>query len=252
MKHLKKFKVFETQKGLTKIQINFLNRFVKGKWKINQDTGLVDIEGSFDCGRQGLTSLKGITFGKVTGNFYCHNNKLTSLEGAPQEVGKDFSCDYNQLTSLKGAPQKVGWNFYCDHNQLTSLEGAPQKVGETFYCDHNQLTSLEGAPGEVGRIFYCDHNPVTEESLKLIFSKMKEWNSYEKSLGMVMDKINEEDLKLLLSNAKEEELVDSIIELNSFKIFDWLKSNNTRLYDMVKSKMGNSLDLASDLGALGF
>ena len=29
------------------------------------------------------------------GNFNCHENSLTSLEGAPQEVGGDFYCYHN-------------------------------------------------------------------------------------------------------------------------------------------------------------
>ena len=37
--------------------------------------------------------------------FNCYGNKLTSLEGAPQEVGKDFVCDAFRLVkewNLKG------------------------------------------------------------------------------------------------------------------------------------------------------
>jgi hypothetical protein len=29
----------------------------------------------------------------VEGDFFCHDNKLTSLEGAPQNVGEIFYCD---------------------------------------------------------------------------------------------------------------------------------------------------------------
>ena len=37
---------------------------------------------------------------KVGGNFYCYNNKLTSLLGCPIEVGSSFNCDNNKLSSL--------------------------------------------------------------------------------------------------------------------------------------------------------
>ena len=52
-------------------------------------------------------------------SFYCENNQLTSLVGAPQKVGS-FSCGNNLLTSLEGAPRKVrfkGW-FFCDDNPV--------------------------------------------------------------------------------------------------------------------------------------
>ena len=53
---------------LTTEQINFLNKYVKGKWKLN-DEGVVDVDGDFDCFNKELSDFKGIVFGKVTGNF---------------------------------------------------------------------------------------------------------------------------------------------------------------------------------------
>jgi phosphoserine phosphatase len=97
-----------------------------------------------------------VQFGHISAGFYCYNNQLTSLEGAPQSLGGNFDCRNNQLTSLEGAPQSVGGYFYCAYNQLTSLEGAPNSVGIYFDCRYNKLTSLEGAPKEVGGVFYCD------------------------------------------------------------------------------------------------
>ncbi|MBQ7632849.1 MAG: hypothetical protein IJS88_01885, partial [Alphaproteobacteria bacterium] len=104
-----------------------------------------------------LTSLQGAPQ-EVGGSFRCENNQLTSLEGAPQKVGGYFSCQNNQLTSLQGAPQEVGGSFLCNNNQLTSLEGAPQEVGGHFLCQNNQLTSLQGAPQEVGGKIKVDIN----------------------------------------------------------------------------------------------
>ncbi len=103
-----------------------------------------------------------LKFRKVSGNFYCHNNKLTSLEGAPTSVGGHFYCYNNKLTSLEGSPTSVGGGFYCHYNQITSLEFAPTSVGGNFDCSDNQLTSLEGAPTSVGGGFYCPNNPVYE------------------------------------------------------------------------------------------
>ena len=118
------------------------------------------ISGNFDCSDLGLTSLEGAPT-EVGGSFYCSHNQLTSLKGAPQTISKFFKCSYNHLTSLKGAPQTVGESFYCYSNNLTSLEGAPQKVGGVFDCSNNQLPTLKGAPQKVGRDFYCYNNELT-------------------------------------------------------------------------------------------
>ena len=95
----------------------------------------------------------------IKNNFNCSNcNSLTSLKGAPKEVGGDFSCSRcTSLTSLKSAPKEVSRDFYCSYcTSLTSLEGAPQKVGRDFSCfSCTSLTSLEGAPKEVCGYFYC-------------------------------------------------------------------------------------------------
>ena len=103
-------------------------KLVKRKWNVPGDLYLSGL---------GLTQLP--PMGVVGGDFYCSNNQLTSLEGAPEKVGGDFSCSYNQLTSLTGAPKEVGGGFYCYSNQLTSLKGAPKEVGGDFFCDNNPL-----------------------------------------------------------------------------------------------------------------
>jgi len=147
--------------GLNKRQEAFLNRYTKGTWTYNPATGLVDVNGDFNCSSKGAKTLRGVKFGKVSGHFDCRNNQLTSLAGAPQEVGGGFDCSNNILTSLKGAPQKVGGYFSCSNNKLTSLKGAPKKVGRDFYCGGNSLTSLKGAPQKVGGWFDCSSNKLT-------------------------------------------------------------------------------------------
>ena len=78
--------------------------------------------------------LKDIT---VSGDFYCLDNKLTSLIGAPSNVGGEFDCGHNKLTSLEGAPTSVGGSFFSYSNKLTTLVGAPTSVGGHFYCYDN-------------------------------------------------------------------------------------------------------------------
>jgi hypothetical protein len=161
MRHVRSYKeLFENQTELSQEQIEWLDKCTGGKWTLNPQTGLVDVDGGFYCISQNLTDFKGVRFGKVGRNFDCSENEITSLEGAPQEVKGTFNCSENELTSLKGAPQQVEWDFDCSNNRLTSLEGAPQQVGD-FNCSNNRLTSLEGAPQQVEDSFYCLNNQLT-------------------------------------------------------------------------------------------
>lgn len=165
MKHVLPYRLFEGSEssGLTKEQKEWLNKSIKifSKWNLNSETGLVDVEGSFDCSEQDISDFKGIKFGRVTGDFDCSFNKLTTLEGAPLSVGSSFSCSGNNLSSLGGCPQEVGENFRCSYNNLSSLSGCPKEIGSSFYCSNNKLTSLEGAPVLIGESFDCSKNELT-------------------------------------------------------------------------------------------
>ena len=118
------------------------------------------ITGNFYCANNNLITLEGSP-NSVDDSFYCNDNKLTTLEGAPNSVDGNFNCSYNNLTTLEGAPNNVGASFYCNDNKLTTLEGAPNNVGASFYCNDNKLTTLEGAPNNVGASFYCSNNNLT-------------------------------------------------------------------------------------------
>ena len=219
MRHIKPYQeLFESQQGLIQEQIDWLDKCAKRKWKLNRQTGLVDVVGNFDCSGQGLTDLKGVRFGKVSGVFDCDNNQLTTLVGAPQTVSGNFWCDHNHLTSLGGAPQSVGGgfdcylnkltslvgapktikgDFRCYLNELTSLVGAPQSVGGGFDCEDNQLTTLVGAPKTVGGSFDCRGNPVSERTLEAIFALMKSGESYQQALEERWPRMTDEDRVLM-------------------------------------------------------
>ena len=127
---------------------------LKSMFTLNPQTNRYDYDGDLNKNDLSLFVSEDkdgfiINFGKVTGDFNCSGLGLTSLKGAPQEVGRNFNCTCNKLTSLEGAPKIVGGWFDCPWNKLTSLKGAPQKVGEGFNCLNNfNLYSLEGI-GEV-------------------------------------------------------------------------------------------------------
>ena len=198
MKNLKTYsQLFENSQELTPEQIEWLDACTKGTWALNPETGEVDVDGNFDCSGQGLTDFKGVRFGVVGLDFNCGYNRLTSLEGAPEEVGEDFDCYNNQLTSLEGVPKVVGKSFNCYNNRLTSLEGAPQEVGGGFRCEYNQLTTLEGAPQEVGGDFSCRNNPVSDVTLKSIFPLMRKGDSYLQAVETLWSRIPLEDQALL-------------------------------------------------------
>ena len=197
MKNLKTYRMFESSVELSPEQIKWLDKCTKRTWKMNPTTGEVDVDGNFNCDGQGLSDFNGVRFGVVRGFFYCHDNQLTTLEGAPQDVVKGFYCRGNQLTTLEGAPRKVGWGFYCSYNQLTTLEGAPREVGGDFYCSSNQLSSLEGAPQKVGGDFSCGDNPVSEKTLRSIFRIMETGKGYLESVEYLWSEIPVEDQILL-------------------------------------------------------
>jgi hypothetical protein len=133
MKHLKLFESFKDIKSICK-------KYRIKNYTINPD-GSVDVDGDVSLSSMELTKLP-LKFGRVSGNFKCRHNKLTTLEGAPESVGGTFDCFNNQLTTLEGAPREVGRDFYCDNNQLTTLKGEPREVGGNFYFYNNPIYTL--------------------------------------------------------------------------------------------------------------
>ena len=267
MKYLKTYQLFESKIGLTADQEAFLNRYTKGTWTLNSSTGLVDVKGDFDCSYKKLEDFKGVKFGKVTGDFEFGNNKLTSLEGAPQEVGGYFYCSANNLTSLAGAPQEVGEGFYCEDNSLTSLAGAPQEVGLDFYCSYNQLTSLAGAPQKVDGSFECHDNKLTslEGAPQKVDGKFfcdafrlqkEEWNP--KGWLKVLKEGSTEAQKLILTLLSAEVLNKEIAKDPTGMIMKLKEIWNDEIFKDIRSKLvwprgyDDSADLVGDLNNIGF
>ena len=161
MRHIKTYQVFESESSittLTKEQIIWLNSCAGKLWELNTQTGLVDVYGDFNCNLQGLEGFKGVVFGEVNGSFYCQNNHLTDLVGAPKTVGKNFNCSDNKLTDLEGSPTSVDGYFRCGENQLTNLVGGPEEVTWAYNTTGNPLVSLDGAPDKLeGFLVYVDN-----------------------------------------------------------------------------------------------
>lgn len=50
-------------------------------------------------------------------DYFLGKANLTSLDGAPDEIGSSFNCRNNELlTSLDNGPKKVKGRFYCDQD----------------------------------------------------------------------------------------------------------------------------------------
>src|SRR5574344_669587 len=101
MKHLRKYKLFESNTEIDKI----CRKYNIKNYTINSDNS-VDVDGDVNlCGKK-LESIP-LNFNIVNGYFYCGNNHLTSLKGCPIRVGDCFYCYSNRLTSLQHSPQYV-------------------------------------------------------------------------------------------------------------------------------------------------
>lgn len=111
-----------------------------------QGDGRLLVQGNIDIANRKLTELPDLSCVIVAGNFYCQDNELTSLKGAPAEVRGGFWCNGNQLESLEYSPKGITGQYVCHNNRLTSLKHAPEEITGDFSCAGNRLTNLEGSP----------------------------------------------------------------------------------------------------------
>lgn len=82
---------------------------------------------------------------EMTGDFYCIDTSLSSLENSPEKIRGGFYCFSNKLTNLLYSPKYIGKNFNCSSNNITSLEGCPKYVGGDFkiYDNPGKFTEQE-------------------------------------------------------------------------------------------------------------
>ena len=186
MKHLKSYKsynykIFENIQTDEEIH-ELCRKYRIENYTINEDKS-IDVDGYVYLKDLGLTKLP-LKFRHVKGNFNCRNNRLTTLEGAPETVGGYFDCSYSNLTTLEGVPETVSGHFSCSNNKLTTLEGAPRRVDGNFICSYNKnLMSLEGIFSTIHGDFYCNNTPVfyfwnefLNRDKSLIDSFVEEWD----------------------------------------------------------------------------
>jgi hypothetical protein len=127
-------------------------------YTINPD-GSIDVDADVIISERRLTKIP-LRFGRVSGNFWCQDNSLNTLNGCPEFVGGDFRCSQNELASLEGAPKIVEGSLYCANNKFSDMRGCPEIIGKYLVCHDNYMTSLQGAPKEVMSI-NCENNSLT-------------------------------------------------------------------------------------------
>lgn len=100
MIYLKEYKEYKKYKDIDSI----CKKFGIESYTINPD-GSIDVDDDVDLPECKFKKLP-LQFNRVTGDFICSWNKLTTLKGAPQSVGGDFICRGNKLISLRGHPNQ--------------------------------------------------------------------------------------------------------------------------------------------------
>ena len=163
-------------------------------YTINDD-GSIDVDGSVNINFYDLTELQ-LKFGVVTLDFYCSDNKLTTLKGSPKSVGRFFNCSANNLTSLEGCPDSVGHDFECDLNKLTDLKGCPKSVGGRFDCRDNELYDIDFIPEFIGKDFVSHMNPIGVLCNNVDIDFLRAFKSYKVLKDNV---VNLKRLKYLMS-----------------------------------------------------
>lgn len=105
--------------------------------------GKISVPGDCSLKQTNKVSQLPVKFDVVIGRFDCKNNRLTTLEGSPNEVSS-MNCTTNKLTSLIGAPERVNNLFSCYKNPLQSLDGLPKHMRRIIlpYSPNFQLLKL--------------------------------------------------------------------------------------------------------------
>lgn len=106
--------------------IKFINKYNIQNATLT-DEGQINVDGDVNLSNKNLTdSDMTAKFGRVTGNFECQNNELTSLDFAPEFVGGIFDCSNNNINDFNNITIKhIEGNFYAygaDPDKLSKLK----------------------------------------------------------------------------------------------------------------------------------
>ena len=184
----KRYKLFlENQQSKEEINSICKKYGIVEKYTINDDN-TIDVDDNVNLFNMGLTKLP-IKFGRVSGSFNCGRNHLTSLEGSPYYVGGYFSCNDNYLTSLEGSP-KYTKGFRCRDNKLKTLEEGPKTVLLDYICSNNQLVNFKGIPEDFEGDIDFYNNPVSKLLKDIPKDKMNKFIYWCNELNVIDDEGN--------------------------------------------------------------
>lgn len=119
-------------------------------------------------------SLTGELFrwGHINGSFTCTYRNITTLEGAPKEVGRDFDCSRcKKLKSLEYSPKKIGGRFdisLCI--KLNTIQSDTEEANILICSSLDKLNNLKGLPKQLcGLCVSYSHLKNLEGLVKLKF-----------------------------------------------------------------------------------
>jgi hypothetical protein len=110
-------------------------------YTINDDFS-IDVDDDVDLSYRDLDLDKvGVKFRRVSGNFYCKRNGLSSLLGCPDLVYGGFVCSNNYLTSLENLPKSISYISF-EFNKIWSFKGIPDSFRGELYCFGNPIYEI--------------------------------------------------------------------------------------------------------------
>ena len=118
--------------------INWLNKYKVENYTLIPDEQygfIVNVNGDVDLSDKKLLNIP-VKFSKVSGNFYCGYNKLTSLEFSPQTVGGNFSCNYNP--KLKEIQEINDFNLIFLEHKKTLITKFSDKLEHELINDNSK------------------------------------------------------------------------------------------------------------------
>ena len=262
MKNMKTFTSFinEELKAEDK-SFDILDDCVKGTWEIVDDK--INITGDFLAnGKISGDSVLPLEFGKVSGEFDISNNRITSLEGCPEEA-EVFNCSMNLLESLEDGPKKCKY-YLCSNNYIKSLDGLPdnlhtlsasgnsitslialggKKLEGDVFLNENFITSLEGCPEEVGGTLLLGE--CTLKSLDGCASKVGK--NFDCSMNSLKTLEGGPEYVGGYYDCSGNELVN--MTGMSENVVRWIDASNNRLSSIIgieKQKAGNKINLSGN------
>lgn len=201
--------------------------------KLNKDLS-VDVIGNVLLTSKKLSKLP-IKFNKVTGNFNCSSNELTSFENFPKEVIGDLRCDMNNISSFDFCPHYISGEFSCYSNPIHKLYDRYVKNTKLNYNDfikdfknkkeYKLLFEVDEINTILGKITLENIDKLIEERTDQTLIKLKYF--FENGLHIIAQSIGNfiftnDEVDLLLN------FFDKTGILNNEKLRNFMSSNKVK------------------------